>query len=102
MKNLVIIIHTNGQETLSDLLRTLDVVQGFTFTNVEGHSSHSGRDSLLSARDKVVGYVPRVRVDILLEDQDVDRILNSIRTSSNGGLGGGVYWCVDVDQFGQL
>ncbi|PCI34431.1 MAG: hypothetical protein COB54_01190 [Alphaproteobacteria bacterium] len=102
MKNLIIIIHKNGQETLSDLLRTLDFVPGFTFTKVEGHSSHSERDHLLSARDKVVGYVPRVRVDILLENQDADRVLDAIRTSLNGGLGGGVYWCVDVEKSGRL
>lgn len=102
MKNLIIIIHSNAQQTLSDLLRTLEPVQGFTFTSVEGHSNQSDRDSLLSARDKVVGYVPRMRVDILLEDQDVDRVLDAIRTSSNGGLGGGVYWSVNVEQSGRL
>ena len=102
MKNLIIIIHNNAQQTLSDLLRTLEPVQGFTFTSVEGHSTQSEGDSLLSARDKVVGYVPQMRVDILLGDQDVDRVIDAIRGSSNGGLAGSVYWSVDVDQSGQL
>ncbi len=102
MKNLIIIIHANGQQDMSDLLRNLDVVSGFTFTRVEGHGEQSEQDMFLSARDKVVGFVPRMRVDILLEGTDVETVLSAVRTTSNGGRFEGVYWCVDVEQSGRL
>ena len=34
------------------------------------------------ARDKVVGYTPRVRVDILLEDGDVESVLDTLRKTT--------------------
>jgi nitrogen regulatory protein P-II 1 len=102
MKNLILVVHANTQQELSDLLRTLKPIQGFTFTHVEGHGVHSDQDSFLSARDKVVGYVPRLRVDILLEDGDVEIILDAVRAGTNGGFDAGVYWCVDVVKSGRL
>ena len=37
MKKLTLIIHTNAQQELADLLRTMDQVPGFAFSHVEGH-----------------------------------------------------------------
>ena len=102
MKNLVIIIHAGAQQDLSDLLRGLQPVQGFTFTSVEGHGVQSKQDISLSARDKVVGYVPRIRVDILLEDEDVKTVLSAIRSPKNGNFSSGIYWCLDVQEFSRL
>ncbi|MBL4852877.1 MAG: DUF3240 family protein [Robiginitomaculum sp.] len=102
MKNLVIIIHANGQQDMSDLLRGLEVVPGFTFTRVEGHGAQSEQDMFLSARDKVVGFIPRMRVDILLADNDVETVLTAVRDAPNGGHFEGVYWCLDVEQSGRL
>lgn len=101
MKNLTIVIHAGAQEALADSLRALEQVQGFTFTHVEGHSDHSETDPFLSARDKVVGYVPRVRVDVLMEDAEVSAVLAAL-LSQNRFRGLGVYWVSPVEQQGRL
>ncbi len=102
MKNLSMIIHANLQQDLADLLRGLKQVQGFTFSHVEGHGAQVEHDPLLSARDKVVGYTPRVRVDILLEDVDVELILTTIRRDRSGFSAQGIYWVTSVEQHGRL
>ena len=102
MKNLTLIIHTNAQQDLADRLRSLEQVQGFTFSHVEGHGAHVEQDPFLSARDKVVGYTPRVRVDILLEDADVDAVLDTLRTTRNGGDDQGIYWVTTAEKSGRL
>ena len=102
MKNLVMIIHANAQQEAADLLRRLEQVQGFTFTHVEGHGVQVVQDPFLSARDKVVGYTPRVRVDIILHDADLDSVLDALRTTRNGAEGHGVYWVTAVEQSGRL
>ncbi len=101
MKSLTIVIHASAQRTLADNLLTLKQVEGFTFTHVEGHSHHSEDDPFLSARDRVVGYVPRVRVDILLADGDIDSVLTAL-AGQNSLSGQGIYWVTPVEQQGRL
>ncbi|MBI5137514.1 MAG: DUF3240 family protein [Nitrospirae bacterium] len=102
MKNLVMVVHASVQQELADTLRGLAQVRGFTFSHVEGHSAQSGRDPFLSARDRVVGYVPRIRVDILLEDADLDPVLAMLCGGETGVAGQGVYWVTAVERHGRL
>ncbi len=57
---------------------------------------------VLRGDDKVVGYVPRVRVDILLDDTDVDAVIDALRDPETGIRGQGVFWVTSVDQHGRL
>lgn len=102
MKHLTFIVHTNIQQDLSDQLRCMEQVTGFTFSNIEGHGVQVENDPFLSARDKVVGYTPRVRVDILLDDNDVEIVLETLRTSTSGLKGQGIYWVTAVEKNGRL
>ncbi len=101
MKSLNIVIHTSAQQPLADKLRTLEQIQGFTFTHVEGHSEQSDNDPFLSAQDKVVGYSPRVSVAIVLADADVGTVLATLLADENL-RGQGIYWVTPVEQMGRL
>lgn len=101
MKNLTIIVHADTEQSLADVLRALPQVAGFTFTHVEGHGPQDDRDPALSARDRVVGYTPHVRVDLVLNDKEVDRVLEALR-ESDCGVGRGVFWVTEVDRQGRL
>ncbi len=102
MKNLTLIVHADVQQALADTLRSIKQASGFTFTPVEGHGAQDGRDPTLSERDRVVGYTPQVRVDILLEDGDVEVVLQMLRTADCGLAGRGVYWILPVEKQGRL
>ncbi len=102
MKHLTLIIHTNTQQDLADQLRGMEQVTGFTFSHAEGHGAQAENDPFLSARDRVVGYTPRVRVDILLQDSDVDTVLDALCNSTYGIKGQGIYWLTGVERNGQL
>ncbi|HJX16616.1 MAG TPA: DUF3240 family protein [Acidiferrobacterales bacterium] len=101
MKKLTLIVHADSQQNLADLLRSQPSVTGFTFTHVEGHGAQGERDAFLSPRDLVVGYVPHVRVDLLLKDADVKPVLAALRAAP-GGAGSGVYWITPIDDQGRL
>lgn len=101
-KNLTLIVHADVQQPLADALRSLESVTGFTFTHVEGHGPQSHHDTTLSARDRVVGYVPRVRVDLLLDDAMVGKVLAALSQLGIGLAGSGVYWVTPVEGFGRL
>ncbi len=102
MKQLTLIVHADIKQALSDVLRGISQVSGFTFTHAEGHGSQQDRDPLLTARDLVVGYRPHVRVDILLKDGDVDAVLDALRNSQAGLAGRGHYWVTEVEREGRL
>lgn len=102
MKNLVMIVHANVQQDLADRLRGLPQVKGFTFSHAEGHGGQVEHDPFLSARDRVVGYVPRVRADVLLDDAEVAVVLSALRAPGRGIAGQGIYWVTPVEQDGRL
>ena len=102
MKLLTLVVHTNVQQELADLLRSIDQVFGFTFSHVEGHGLEVENDSYLSARDKVVGYVPRIRTEILLNDVDVDDVLDKLCNKDSCIVGQGIYWLAPVEKGGHL
>ena len=102
MKILTLIVHADTEQALADMLRGLKQVTGFTFTHVEGHGAQDERDPSLSARDRVVGYTPHTRVDILLKGEDVDDVLQALRATGGGLAGRGAYWITSVESQGRL
>ncbi len=102
MKHLVLIIHDDLKLDTADLLHNIEEVQGFTFSNAEGHSKKSDSDSFLSDRDRVVGYTSRVRVDILLDDKDLIAVLAALRKSDIGLNKHGIYWITAVEKYEHL
>jgi nitrogen regulatory protein P-II 1 len=102
MKQLVLIIHENLKRDIADILHSIDVVDGFTFSNTEGHGAQSENDPLLSTRDKVVGYTPNIRVDLLLEQKHIASVLDILRKSSIGLHKQSIYWVTDVEEYGRL
>jgi len=71
---------------------------GFTFNHVEEHGVQVENSLFLSARGKAVGYTPRVKVDILLEDSDVGLVLDALRKETNGMDGEVLYWVDAVEE----
>lgn len=102
MKHLVLIVHANFQSELADILRSIDVIGGFTLTAVEGHGAQSEDDQFLSTRDKVVGYTPHIRVDVILKQTDLSAVLKALRKSNINLTGHNVYWVTNIEEFNRL
>ncbi|MEO2054594.1 MAG: DUF3240 family protein [Nitrospira sp.] len=79
MKCLTLIVHASAKRDLADRLRNITGVKGFTLLACEGHSAETEHEPFQSVRDRVVGYVPRVRVDILLEDAHTDGVIKALK-----------------------
>jgi nitrogen regulatory protein P-II 1 len=101
MKKLSIVVHTSLQQELADCLRNLKL-DSFMFSHIEEHSAQLEQDAFLSARDKVVGYVPKVRVDVLLKEERAKTLLAELKGSGVSFCGKGVYWIMDVAEAGEL
>lgn len=102
MKNLTILAHADSKQSIADVLRAMPGVAGFTFTAVEGHFPQDERDPLRSARDRVVGFTPHVRVDMVLDDADIDNVLEAMRGSNCGVTGRCIYWATPIIRMDKL
>jgi nitrogen regulatory protein P-II 1 len=102
MKNLVLVIHTNMQNDLADQLRPLPQIKSFTFIEVQGHGARDEQDAFLSTRDRVVGYTPHIRVDILLDDADIPIVMEHVRQVVRHARDQGLYWILPVEENGSL
>ena len=65
------------------------------------HGAQDERDPTLSAHDRVVGYTPHVRVDVVLEDGDMEAVLDALLKSRCGVAGRGIYWVTRVETQGR-
>ena len=101
MKKLSMVVHSSLQQELADCLRSLRL-DTFMFSHIEEHSAQMEHDAFLSARDKVVGYVPQVRVDVILEDERAKSLLEEIRHTTCSFRGKGIYWITNVHETGEL
>ena len=101
MKNLILIVSASVYQAVTDHLRALGVA-GFTVTHVEGHDDHTAKDRILSARDRVVGFVPQVRVEVLLAEELVDGVLAALADPRTGLAGHGTYWVSPIERAGRF
>lgn len=102
MKHLTLIVHADMEQPLADVLRALPGAPDFTFTRIESHGPQDEHDPVLSARDRVVGYTPHVRVDVVLADAAVDAVLDALRQGHTGIAGRGSFWVAGIERYGRL
>ena len=101
MKKLSIVVHTSLQQELADCLHSLNL-GSFMFSHIEEHSVQLEQGVFLSAREKVADYVPKVRADVLLEEERARIFLDELRGSGVSFCGKGVYWIMEVNETGEL
>lgn len=102
MKNLTLFVRADIKGALADNLRRIKQLSGFTFTPVEGHSPQDEQDPALSERDRVIGYTPRIRVDILLQAKDVEDVLHTLSNANCGLTGRCIYQLTAVEKQGVI
>jgi nitrogen regulatory protein P-II 1 len=73
-------------------------VHGITVTEVRGFGRQRGHTEVYRGAEYTVEFVPKVRLDILTEDQDAKRVADAIVESARTGkIGDGKVWISPVD-----
>ena len=97
MKLIVGIIKPFKLDDVKDALKDLGV-QGLTVSDVQGFGRQRGHTEVYRGAEYTIDFVPKVRIEILVDDADVDRITTAIvETSRTGKIGDGKVWVVPVD-----
>ncbi len=102
MKCLTIFVHTAVADTFADTLLADPEISGFTLTPCQGHSPHTAEEAMVSMQDRVQGYVPRVRIDVVMEDSLVDPLLERLKEVSKAEHSWGTWIVTEVHSMGRF
>ena len=74
-------------------------VQGITVTEVKGFGRQKGHTELYRGAEYVVDFLPKVKIDVAIDDKDVDRVIEAITKAANTGkIGDGKIFVVNLEQ----
>lgn len=95
MKLVTAVVHPR---TLDDIRSALGAIGAGAMTVTEAHDvvAASGGAGALHAGDDTVDFVPRLRLELLADDDDADRVAGAIVRWA-GGEGNGVLWVSTVE-----
>ena len=73
-------------------------VQGVTVTEVKGFGRQKGHTELYRGAEYVVDFLPKVRIEIAVEDERVDAVIDAIAASARTGkIGDGKIFVTGLD-----
>jgi nitrogen regulatory protein P-II 1 len=98
MKLIVGIVKPFKVDDVKDAVKDLGV-QGLTVSDVQGFGRQRGHTEVYRGAEYTIDFVPKVRVEVLVDDNDVDRVVSRlIETARTGKIGDGKVWVVPVEQ----
>lgn len=74
-------------------------INGMTVSEVKGFGRQKGHTELYRGAEYMVDFLPKVKLDIVLTDEDVDRAIEVIvKTAQTGKIGDGKIFVTDVER----
>jgi nitrogen regulatory protein P-II 1 len=78
-------------------LERLDI-SGMTVSEVSGYGRQRGHTEVYRGADYHVDFVPKVRVEVVVDDAAVERVIDAVaRAARSGKIGDGKVWVTPVD-----
>ncbi len=74
-------------------------VSGLTVTEVKGFGRQKGHTELYRGAEYVVDFLPKVKVEVVVRDDDVDRCVDAIvKAARTGKIGDGKIFVTSVER----
>lgn len=74
-------------------------VSGITVTEVKGFGRQKGHTELYRGAEYVIDFLPKVKIEVVVEDSLVDNVVEAIAESARTGrIGDGKIFVLDVEQ----
>ena len=85
---------------LDDVKQALESfgVQGMTVSEVQGYGRQRGHTEVYRGAEYTVSFVPKVKVEVLVDDADAADVLEVVaKSAQTGSIGDGKVWATPVD-----
>jgi nitrogen regulatory protein P-II 1 len=97
MKLVTAVIKPHKWEEVREALETFGVA-GMTVSEVSGYGRQKGNTEVYRGAEYDIALVPKIRLEIVVEDADVDDVVGIIvKTAQTGRIGDGKVWVQPVE-----
>jgi nitrogen regulatory protein P-II 1 len=97
MKLVTAIVKPFKLDDVKSALETLGVL-GLTVSEVRGYGRQKGHTEVYRGAEYTVDLVPKVRVEILVDDLDAEKVVETVlEAARTGKIGDGKVWVTPVD-----
>jgi nitrogen regulatory protein P-II 1 len=97
MKLIVAVIKPFKLNDVKEALKTAGV-QGMTLTEAKGFGRQRGHTEVYRGAEYEVDFVPKIRVEVLVDDPQVADVVEAVISSAaTGKIGDGKVWVVPVE-----
>ena len=98
MKLIIAVIKPFKLEDVREALTGIGV-QGLMVSEVKGYGRQSGHTEIYRGAEYVVNFVPKIRLEVVTTDDQVDKIVETISsTARTGKIGDGKIFVANVEQ----
>ncbi|HJO88508.1 MAG: P-II family nitrogen regulator [Alphaproteobacteria bacterium] len=96
MKLVMAIIKPFKLDVVREALTSLNI-QGLTVSEVKGFGRQKGQTEIYRGAEYSVSFLPKVKIEVVVNDDQVDSIVESIKkTAETGKIGDGKIFVLDV------
>ena len=98
MKKIEAIIKPFKLDEVKDKLNDLGI-QGITVTEVKGFGRQKGHTELYRGAEYVVDFLPKIKMEIVIPDTQVEDVINAIvKSAQTGRIGDGKIFITNIEE----
>ena len=98
MKLVTAVVKPFKLEDVKQALSALGIA-GMTVSEVQGYGRQKGHTEVYRGAEYQVDFVPKVRVEVVISDEDVDKVVEAIVVSARTDkIGDGKVWVTPVEE----
>ena len=98
MKLITAVVKPHVLEGVRDAIAAVGV-SGMTISEVQGHGRQGGHTEIYRGAEYQVDFVPKVRIEVVVDDAVADEVIDAIVAAANTGkIGDGKVWSIPVEE----
>ena len=98
MKKIEAIIKPFKLDEVKEALNSLGI-KGMTMTEVKGYGRQKGHTEIYRGAEYVVDFIPKVKMDVVVDDEQVDQVIDTIlKVARTGKIGDGKIFVLPVER----
>lgn len=97
MKLIVAVLKPFKLDDVKEAIKRLGV-QGMTLTESQGFGRQRGHTEVYRGAEYEIDFVPKLRIEVLVDDSQTDQVVEAIVNAANTGkIGDGKVWVLPVE-----